>query len=278
MPLGFGGSAMVALRTDGSKPPVFLVAGVGARADNYLLLGERLPPDHPFYVLQNQGLENRGLPDFSITGAARRAIASIRVVQPSGPYVLAGHSWGGFVAYEIARQLSEAGHPVAFLGLLDVIDDRYRGEAGDGGPPRRVPTGNALEAQLNRLRGRMRQLGVVRRVVTAALSRHPCTPAHLVDFYRYGPILSRRYRRPPWRGPATVVTATANPENLVALDWTGILLDAPYRCSVPGDHVTMFRQPDVETLGEVMSRRIADAVGTSGRRCSPRWPAAAPSR
>lgn len=39
--------------------------------------------------------------------------------QPEGPYLLGGHSFGGVVSYEIARQLKERGREVAFLVLLD---------------------------------------------------------------------------------------------------------------------------------------------------------------
>jgi thioesterase domain-containing protein len=46
-------------------------------------------------------------------------IAEIRRAQPHGPYCLAGHSFGGRVALEIAQQLTRKGERVSFLGLLD---------------------------------------------------------------------------------------------------------------------------------------------------------------
>ena len=42
-------------------------------------------------------------------------------IQPSGPYFLAGHSYGGMLAFEIAQQLTKSGQAVAFLGLLDTF-------------------------------------------------------------------------------------------------------------------------------------------------------------
>jgi amino acid adenylation domain-containing protein len=258
------GSTLVALRTTGTRPPLFCVAGAGGLAVTYQPLGLRLGPDQPVYVLQNQGMDNRGLPDFTIEGAARRAIRSIRSVQASGPYLVAGHSWGGFVAYEMARQLTAAGDHVAFLGLIDVIDDRYASELLEGPGPRRVasgPEGAPLddavpETRLSRLRWRWKQLGVVRRVVMAAMSHRARTPESGDDFFHYGPIVSRRYRRPPWRGPATVITATGNADDLITMTWEEMLLEEPQRCSVPGDHLSMFREPNVRSLAEVLSRRI----------------------
>ena len=45
--------------------------------------------------------------------------AQIRQAQPSGPYRLMGWSLGGSIAWDIARQLEQAGCEVAFLGLVD---------------------------------------------------------------------------------------------------------------------------------------------------------------
>ena len=49
------------------------------------------------------------------------ATASVLAVQPEGPYSLAGFSFGGLLAYETACRLTAGGHPVAFVGLIDVV-------------------------------------------------------------------------------------------------------------------------------------------------------------
>ncbi|PCK07356.1 MAG: hypothetical protein COA42_14705 [Alteromonadaceae bacterium] len=46
----------------------------------------------------------------------------IRTVQPQGPYDLGGFSLGGFLAYEVARQLQELGETVNTLTMLDTFD------------------------------------------------------------------------------------------------------------------------------------------------------------
>jgi thioesterase domain-containing protein len=45
--------------------------------------------------------------------------AQLRTIQPHGPYLLAGWSFGGVLAYELAQQLLAAGEEVEFLGLID---------------------------------------------------------------------------------------------------------------------------------------------------------------
>jgi acetoacetyl-CoA synthetase len=48
-------------------------------------------------------------------------VAAIREAQPSGPYALAGYSFGGLVAYEMARRLRAGGEQVELLALLDTV-------------------------------------------------------------------------------------------------------------------------------------------------------------
>ncbi len=46
-------------------------------------------------------------------------VRTMRSVQPEGPYALAGHSFGGLVAFEMARILTGQGEHVEWLGLID---------------------------------------------------------------------------------------------------------------------------------------------------------------
>ncbi len=55
----------------------------------------------------------------TVEGLAARYAAAVRAVQPAGPYHLAGWSLGGGIAFEMARQLTAAGQPVALLALID---------------------------------------------------------------------------------------------------------------------------------------------------------------
>ena len=61
---------------------------------------------------------------------AARYLADVREVQPAGPYLLGGWSYGGVVAFEMARQLEAAGQEIALLALLD-----SELPAAGGGPP-----------------------------------------------------------------------------------------------------------------------------------------------
>jgi thioesterase domain-containing protein len=48
-------------------------------------------------------------------------IVAVRKQQPEGPYFLCGYSFGGLVAFELARRLSNSADKVAFVGLLATL-------------------------------------------------------------------------------------------------------------------------------------------------------------
>src|SRR5258708_13615964 len=50
---------------------------------------------------------------------AAHFIQEIRTVQPHGPYYLGGYCFGGNVAFEMARQLTQQGETIALLGVGD---------------------------------------------------------------------------------------------------------------------------------------------------------------
>lgn len=101
------------------KRPLFCVHAVGGNVIEYHDLARHLGPDQPFYAFQSVGLDGRQTPLASITEMATHYIKEMRVVQPSGPYLLGGHSLGGMIAFEMACQLSDQGEQVDLLALLD---------------------------------------------------------------------------------------------------------------------------------------------------------------
>ena len=46
-----------------------------------------------------------------VTLYARRIVKELRAVDPVGPYIIGGHSFGGVVGVEVAYQLEKAGCP-----------------------------------------------------------------------------------------------------------------------------------------------------------------------
>jgi thioesterase domain-containing protein len=114
------GGILVPIQPNGDARPVFGVPGAGGSVLSLHPLSRALGAGQPFYGLQAVGLDGRTPPLDSVGETAIANIAALKQVQPAGPYSLLGHSYGGVVAYEMARVLLEQGEDVASLTLLDV--------------------------------------------------------------------------------------------------------------------------------------------------------------
>jgi pimeloyl-ACP methyl ester carboxylesterase len=71
--------------------------------------------------IQARGLERGHPPRRRVEQMAAAYLAEVRARQPVGPYHLAGYSFGGLVAFEMACQLVASGEEVGLLGLFDTL-------------------------------------------------------------------------------------------------------------------------------------------------------------
>ncbi|HSY64208.1 MAG TPA: amino acid adenylation domain-containing protein [Terriglobales bacterium] len=112
-------SSLVPIQPAGSQPPLFCVHGVGGNVLGFYELARRMSPEYPLYGLQSQGLDGAHPCHARIDEMAAHYLEEIRSVQPHGPYFLAGFSFGGLVAYEMAQQLRARDEKVGLLVLFD---------------------------------------------------------------------------------------------------------------------------------------------------------------
>src|SRR5262249_23927326 len=78
-----------------------------------------LDPAQPVYGLQAQGIDGKAPPLSGVEEMAARYLEAVRRVQPEGPYLLGGSSFGGIVAFEMAHQLLSGGQRVALPPMMD---------------------------------------------------------------------------------------------------------------------------------------------------------------
>lgn len=110
----------VAIQPRGDLPPLFAIHGGDGGVLFYGQLAERLGEDRPFYAFEAPALTSTSpIPDETVEETATLYLKELRKVQKTGPYHLCGYSFGGVVAYDMARQLLAAGEQVEFLGLVD---------------------------------------------------------------------------------------------------------------------------------------------------------------
>jgi aspartate racemase len=112
-------SPVVAIQTNGSKPPFF---GIHAHEGGVLFwrdIVENLPKDQPFYAVQAQGVDGIRPALNRIEDMAALYLSAVQKIQSHGPYYLGGFSMGGEIAFEMAQQLLKQGERVNLLLMLD---------------------------------------------------------------------------------------------------------------------------------------------------------------
>ncbi|BBX19727.1 polyketide synthase [Mycolicibacterium duvalii] len=99
---------------DGSDSvPVFVFHPAGGSTVVYEPLLKRLPPDTPVYGIERV--------EGSIEERAAQYVPKLMEIQGTGPYILAGWSLGGALAYACALGLKANGCDVRFVGLIDTV-------------------------------------------------------------------------------------------------------------------------------------------------------------
>jgi acyl-CoA synthetase (AMP-forming)/AMP-acid ligase II/thioesterase domain-containing protein/acyl carrier protein len=118
---------LVPIHTGGAARPLFVSAGHLGRFGQFCRLSRLLGPGQPVLGFPAPILtptENH----YRIEGLAAWYLQLMRAHQPEGPYSLMGDCLGGFVVFEMARQLLAAGEQVDFLCMMNCYN------AGPGEP------------------------------------------------------------------------------------------------------------------------------------------------
>ncbi|MDJ0900764.1 MAG: amino acid adenylation domain-containing protein [Xenococcus sp. MO_188.B8] len=101
------------------EPPLFCLHLLGSSLEYYLPLAKHLG-NRSFYGLSSEMSGDDDAPHpRDIEALASYYLRDIEILQPEPPYLLLGVSFGGVIAYEVAQKLIAKGKKVSFLGLLD---------------------------------------------------------------------------------------------------------------------------------------------------------------
>nr|QCE43603.1 nonribosomal peptide synthetase subunit 2 [Cystobacter sp. SBCb004]QCE43607.1 nonribosomal peptide synthetase subunit 2 [Expression vector pArg23-V1]QCE43611.1 nonribosomal peptide synthetase subunit 2 [Expression vector pArg235-V1]QCE43616.1 nonribosomal peptide synthetase subunit 2 [Expression vector pArg2345-V2]QCE43622.1 nonribosomal peptide synthetase subunit 2 [Expression vector pArg2345-V1]QCE43628.1 nonribosomal peptide synthetase subunit 2 [Expression vector pArg2345-V1-BsaI]UEN69 len=109
---------LVLLSREQQKPPLFVIHPAGGMAYCYAGLAQELSGftvhglNQPHYYELEHRFE-------TLAEMAADYVARIKRLQPTGPYRLLGWSFGGTLAYEMARQLEQAGEAISGVVMLD---------------------------------------------------------------------------------------------------------------------------------------------------------------
>jgi thioesterase domain-containing protein/acyl carrier protein len=195
-----------------------------------------------------------------VTVTADSCLELLKSVQPHGPYLLAGHSIGGSVAYEIASRLRAQGEEVALLVLLDTPAPDTLGLKARLVAHGRTLAGRNEHSDLplrDRLVGAARS---ARNKVVRKLRHTPVSRGVAAEHDRWLARLAEReraYEPPKYPGEVVVLGTEGSVHALHSkvLGWDKHVTGALEPVLVPGGHLTMLEPPHVAVLARELSER-----------------------
>jgi thioesterase domain-containing protein len=267
-------STVVPLRhMNGSRPPLFIVHGVGGNVLGFYSLAKVLDEDLPIYGIQAQALLPGRTAVLGLEQMAAQYVADMRAAHPKGPYHLLGFSYGGLVAYEIAQQLLAAGLEVGMVGMLDTRQPHWmRGVPVKGGLPRRIfmrlrllylrthRRKGKIKYLWRRLSERMQRLSYMR----AASKGEGSVEDAVRNVREINYVAGISYSVKPYAGKVTLFRAeeVADEQPLpYDLDWGKYARGGVRISELPGDHGRILHEPGLSALAKelALALRRADA-------------------
>jgi amino acid adenylation domain-containing protein len=265
----------ILIRGDTTGSPLFLVHCGAGELFYVSALAPFIDRDVPIYGLPADDSELQ-----TVEAMAARLVMMIRSVQADGPYWIAGWSFGGILAYEVAAQLTSANQEVAFLGLLDTyhpfalaasakdIADSLSDEEhlsaliksaaniGDGLNWDDVSLSTlssidlvGLAKQYPRLLRTPKDFGGLK-TATPQIQQSLARRLRIISAYL-------TYAAPRILVPVHLFATIESTNTDATLGWNAIVLPDQLRITrITGTHLSMMQEPNVAQLGQTLSNAI----------------------
>lgn len=273
-------SSIVPIQPIGTQPPVYWIpGGFGNSVLPFREVSLELGADQPVYGFESK-MPEEGEEFEPIVNRAARFIEEMRSLQPHGPYALIGFCGGGYVAYEMAQQLSAQEEKIALLCIVECDDPRH--PAGQIGRicfraerilwriqhflrrgPRSLARWTAEKASSAarwvRLRG---QRGLAKLV-----GEHlPEPPSASADMYAVPRSIIFHYRPAPYRGKAVIIlgkdtwsfaglSASIDPR----LIWRKRCVGGSEVHRLPGDHMRILEAPIAHQFAAILKASLKNS-------------------
>jgi thioesterase domain-containing protein/acyl carrier protein len=252
-------SEVVSIQSAGCLSPYFCI-GAGPL---FRPLARHLGTKRPFLgITAPHPRETNPKETGTLEDIAAASLRSIRQHHPDGPYLLGGWSASGVLAYEIAQQLLANGHEVELLVLFDVRNPVFFQELGN----RR----ERLQAHGQKIRFWAKELGELKlhqlsNYATEKVTelRRKIRQSNTSFLAEGGDIVQNAvalYRPQPYQGRVAFFSPRSRPTGR-AWDfhrgWQELVRGTFETHEVPGDHRSMFLEPNVKSLAQKLSRILS---------------------
>jgi amino acid adenylation domain-containing protein len=260
-------SPVVEIQTQGNGTPFFCVHPVGGNVFCYTELTHNLGKERPFYGLQSPGLNPEHEILTSIEEMAACYISAMQTIQPKGPYLIGGWSFGGAVAFEMAQQLHNQNQQVDLLAIIDC----------------KVPNQNLIldeallaawfiqdlegkfDLDLSQLRIQLQEmnsnqqldyiLAQARKLNLVPIDAGLMQIQHLFQVFKTNMLALYSYNPKVYPHEFVLLRAEKQaPEDELILDlgWNSFAPSGLQVNTIPGNHFTIFHEPHVSFLAQVL--------------------------
>ena len=266
------GSSIITIQGKGRQIPIFGIHVLGRGLQYYRPLVKYLGDNQPLYGLSFNLLDDAEGKSKGIKELSEIYIKDIKTLQPHGPYYLLGVSIGGRVAFEMAQQLQAQGEEVALLGLIDTTartgvkhlppSSRVSGHWGKFKQEGFSYITHKLKSRLGRIQYRLK-------AIRAEIYQHFSQPvpdelksiANLETNIK----IKKQHFPQPYSGKVTLFRAMGRQAEVgTEIDpqygWGELAVGGLDIYDIPGDHLLMLQEPNVQVLAEKIKELIEKSI------------------
>jgi len=263
---------IVPLRPQGDRTPLICIHCGTGHVLRYRALASFLDSAIPIYGVRAPDLRAmKTVP--TVEDLAALYLEDIRKIQPRGPYHLFGFCFGGTVAFEVARRLTEMGETVSPVVMVETLNSAYYLKAPILQSLRyhaRYIYGRVAKYGRRFLRGEWKEMyaGVRDLISWQEKKRRASSPRsapQLAETRAVGDIyddiamlatIGTNFEPKPYPGRIHLIraeTQRAEYAKDLTFGWESIARGGVEVCTLPGDHFSLLEKPNVA--------RVADRVG-----------------
>ncbi|MEL7221016.1 MAG: thioesterase domain-containing protein, partial [Bacteroidota bacterium] len=251
-------SSIATLHKGNADQPLFCIHSGAAHVFFYRGLATHLGEDATVYALQPKGLDGKEQRHDSIEEMAAFYVSEIKKVQAEGPYTLLGTCFSNAVGLEMAHQLQQAGDEIGQLIFVDSAPAHLLSLRKKEGKRTLYRLGEMLrKGDWQGITKKLRNRSIVasRKIATPFKNEQAqalqYTINNLNDLYA-------RYDWRPFDGEITFIRssefAARSDKDFHLEQWTALAKGGLQVYEVPGHHLTLFEEPEVEGLAAVLGK------------------------
>jgi len=274
----------IPLKTQGELPPLIFMPPMGGDGLHWKALLTHWGDDRPIFALGSSGKELPWPADATLPEIARCCIECVGELASKSPVHLAGYSFGGKLAYEMARQLRQAGKPVGTVVIIDtgpaaISAKRPRPQIGSViAFLKNLPywlLDDIIKAKPGRLRSEFRRKArsLKQRLLHAVGRRRNARslesiidtrglPPEYVERMRVGYAAAESYVAGRYSGRVLLVRARTRPlfrPRSTDLGWSRLVTGELKVIVVPGNHLSILEQPHCRQLALLLQEDLRNS-------------------